>query len=328
MWYEFILSSISVICAGFYLTKYGDEISEKSGISGGFIGFFLLALATSLPELITSISAVVFQNAPELAFGNIFGSNLFNITILVIVDYLSKNGVFVKAGRENLVSIAYIIIISLLAIIPVILYINFGIGFFKQLPINIESIFILFFYLFILMTFKQSSEDVPVEKVKSGEKLLPVYAKFTLSALVIVFAGFFLTKSVDSIAITYNLGKTFAGSMFLAFVTSLPEATVSISAVRIGAIEMAVGNVLGSNVFNVLIVFFADIFSKRQILYLQELKSSIVTGLFSILIAGVCLYGIIKKSGKSKFLFNKLSGPSIFILIIYALGMYFTYIVK
>jgi cation:H+ antiporter len=328
MWYEFTLSALSVIFAGFFLTKYGDEISEKGGISGGFIGFFLLALATSLPELITSISAVVFQNAPELAFGNIFGSNLFNIGILVIVDFLSKNGAFFKSGRENLVSMAYIFIISLIAIIPVILNINFGIGFFRQLPINIESVFILVFYIYILKTFSHSSEELPSEKIKSNESMLPVYLKFIVSAGVIVIAGFFLTKSVDSIAVYYNLGKTFAGSMFLAFVTSLPEATVSISAVRIGAIEMAVGNVLGSNVFNVLIIFFADLFTKRQILYLQELKSSIVTALFSLLIAGVCLYGIIRKSEKSVLLLRKISVPSFFMLIIYVLGMYFTYIVK
>lgn len=328
MWYEFIFSSIAVIMAGFYLTKYGDEISDKSGIGGGLIGFFLLALATSLPELITSVSAVVFQNAPELSLGNIFGSNLFNLAILVIVDLISKNGAFIKSGKENLVSIAYIFIISLIAIIPIILNIEFGIGFFRNLPVNIESMLILFFYIYILKTFRNSQEETEEKKEKSGGSLIPVCLKFAFSAGIIIISGFFLTRSVDNIAVTYNLGKTFAGSLFLAFVTSLPEATVSISAVRIGAIDMAIGNVLGSNVFNVLIVFFADICTKNQILYLAELKSSIVTGMFSLLAAAVCLYAVIKKSGKSSFLMNRLSVPALFILIVYILGMYFTFLAK
>lgn len=329
MWINFSISAFLVIFAGYYLTEYGDEISEKSSISGGFIGFFLLALTTSLPELITSISAIYFQGEPQLALGNIFGSNLFNIGIIFLLDFFSKKGAFADAKKENIVSIAYILIISLLAIIPMIFNSLFNINILPSMPINIESILILLFYIYILRTFNNSVEEEQKElDFNKGESLVPVYLKFALMGAIIVVSGIFLTKSVDQIAEAYNLGKTFAGSMFLAFVTSLPEATVSISAIRIGAINMALGNVLGSNVFNVLIIFFADIFTKRQLLYIDELKSSIITGVFSLLIAAVALYGIIKKSKNSSLLFNKVSFPGLFILIVYFLGMYFTYAVK
>ncbi|MFW5782108.1 MAG: sodium:calcium antiporter, partial [Candidatus Muiribacteriaceae bacterium] len=244
MWLEFLISAVAVISAGFFLTKFGDQISERTSISGGMIGFFLLALATSLPELITSISAVSIQKAPELAFGNIFGSNLFNLFIIFLIDLFSVKGAFATGNRENFLSCIYIVIISMFAIIPIILS-NFGVILFPQMPVNIESIIILLFYLYILRTFREEETEETVSEIsKKKDSILSPVSGFFVSSLVIIAAGIVLTKSVDAIAVTYGMGKTFAGSLFLAFVTSLPEASVSLSAVRIGAVSMAIGNVL------------------------------------------------------------------------------------
>jgi len=330
MWIEFVISAIVVIAAGFKLTIYGDEISEKSNISGGLIGFFLLALATSLPELITSLSAVIRQNAPEMSLGNIFGSNLFNLAILFMLDLFSKKSVFKFSTREDLKSISFIFMISLLAITPMMISNFMGIKIFEGFRINVESLLILGFYLFILKNFRDEpdvQEKLPVES-KNKEKLATVYVKFAVAALFIVVAGIFLTESVDNIAEKYSIGKTFAGSLMLAFVTSLPEASVSLSAVRIGAVEMAIGNILGSNVFNVFIIFFADLATSKQILYLKEVANSSATGMFSLLMLSVAFMGFLFKSGKSKIFGYKLSFYSFFILILYFAGMYITYLVK
>ncbi|PLX19068.1 MAG: hypothetical protein C0601_02970 [Candidatus Muiribacterium halophilum] len=328
MWIEFLISAFIVIAAGFKLTSYGDEISEKSNISGGLIGFFLLALATSLPELITSLSAVLRQDAPEMCLGNIFGSNLFNLVILFLLDIFSRKSVFKFSTKEDIKSISFIYVISLLAIIPMILSSFMNIRFFDGFRFNIESFLIFAFYIYILKNFREDDKQEKLPDEKQKQSLVGVYTKFTVAALFIVVAGIFLTESVDKIAETYSLGKTFAGSLLLAFVTSLPEASVSLSAVRIGAVEMAIGNILGSNVFNVFIVFFADAASSKQLLYLKEVANSSATGLFSLLMLSVAFLGFLFKAGKSRVFGYRLSVFSFLILIIYFAGMYVTYLVK
>jgi cation:H+ antiporter len=330
MWLNFIILSVITVIAGYNLSKYGDRISENTSISSGFIGFFLLALATSLPELTTSLSATLIEKSPEMALGNIFGSNLFNLMIIVIMEFLSKKDIFPFIKTGTLKSAVFIYLISLTAIIPIAYSQLFNIRFFSKLNFNIESIII--FLIYILALFKSAGNDSDEEKEnndnKDKKRRNDAFLKFSIAAIVIIISGIYLTKTVDNIAEHYDLGKTFAGSLFLAAVTSLPEASVSLAAIKFDAIEMAVGNLLGSNVFNVLIVFFIDIFSKKQILYLPKLKISLIPGLFSLLLLSVFSYGIINDSKRKKIFFYKFSYVSVTATLAYFLATYLTYKLK
>ena len=85
VWIEFILSAAVITFAAMQLAKYGDVIGLRTGLGGMFVGTLLLAAATSLPELITTISAIQ-SGVPNLAAGNLFGSNMFNMFLIAVLD--------------------------------------------------------------------------------------------------------------------------------------------------------------------------------------------------------------------------------------------------
>ena len=90
----FIVCSLAIVYAGMKLSVYGDRIAELTGLGNAWIGLILMASITSLPELITGISSVAILNAPDLAAGDIFGSCVFNLLILSVLDALHKKPVF------------------------------------------------------------------------------------------------------------------------------------------------------------------------------------------------------------------------------------------
>ena len=90
IWLQFAVCAVLIGLAGFQLSRYGDVIAHRTGLSGGWIGMALLATATSLPELVTGITSVTVADAPNLALGNALGSCNLNLFFLVVVDFLSR----------------------------------------------------------------------------------------------------------------------------------------------------------------------------------------------------------------------------------------------
>jgi cation:H+ antiporter len=86
LWLAFIICTATIICSGSRLSKYGDIIAEKTGLGRTWVGFIMLASITSLPELITGISAVTISNVPDIAVGAVLGSCVFNILIYAALD--------------------------------------------------------------------------------------------------------------------------------------------------------------------------------------------------------------------------------------------------
>ncbi len=85
VWGTFFASAAVIIAAGSQLSKNADIIAEKTGLSGALVGALLLPIVTSLPEIVTSAQSALIDN-PDIALGNIFGSNMFNILIIAVVD--------------------------------------------------------------------------------------------------------------------------------------------------------------------------------------------------------------------------------------------------
>ena len=91
VWLQFILCVVIITIAGIKLSQYGDAIADKTGLGGTWIGVILLATVTSLPELVTGISAVTYANAPDIAVGDVLGSCVFNLLIIVILNMSQYN---------------------------------------------------------------------------------------------------------------------------------------------------------------------------------------------------------------------------------------------
>jgi cation:H+ antiporter len=304
----FAVMSAIIIGAGVLLAKSGDRIADITGLGGLLIGMVLVAAATSLPEIAVAVSAVVVQDSPDLAIGNLLGSNMANMALLAIVDIAWRGRVWHRVGSGHARTAAVGIALTAVATLAILRPIELAIGW-----VGIESIIIFVgFVSLIAWTHRSSTPAVPTGEVSheqaereqvSGSELTSRsailhsirwdLAKFGLAALVILMSAPVLVFAADGIATEAQLGESFVGASFLAFSTSLPELATAVAAVRIGAFDLAVGSLLGSNAFNMAIILIVDlVYTEGPILANVDPIEAFV-GVSAILLMSLVLAGII-----------------------------------
>jgi cation:H+ antiporter len=256
----FALSALIVAVAGTFLVQAGDQIAERRGLSRFWVGTTLLALGTSLPELVTNVASVRLD-APGLAIGNIFGANMADILILGVLALIYGTDRFFGALSQGPMVLSILAAMLLaLALLAGFLPADIAIG---QLGLGTGLIAALYLGGVWFLSRRRFSpspvgiavvEDTPLE---GGE--WKIWLAFGFSAAGIFAAAPLLAFSAESIAEETGLGAGFIGVALLALVTTLPEAVTSIAAIRKGSPEMVAGNLLGSCAFNIFVFFFADL---------------------------------------------------------------------
>ena len=312
---KFLFISTIITVAGYQLTVSGDKIGEETGFGSNLVGFVLLASITSLPELITAISAAHINNA-NLVFGNMIGSNIFNMVVIAIVVVLGSRKMF-EAKSENVFNASMgLFIVALTGILTI-------------MKLKFAGIIIAFAYIFILyFSFKfENKQNETIQKPGLNfMSLWKEYLFFLFLALIIVVAGYYLTIVCDKMAVTpfsingktFILGSTFVGQLFLAVSTSLPELIVSISAVKIGKIDMAYSNVFGSNIFNIFILGISSFFYAGNMF--ASVNNSIFFSMFIFFILVSITIGSLKYRIKSKFRLD-----AVLLIIFYLLNLFYIF---
>ena len=309
----FAVMSVIIIGAGVLLAKSGDRIADVTGLGGLLIGMVLVAAATSLPEIAVAVSAVVVEDSPDLAIGNLLGSNMANMALLAVVDLAYRGRVWHRVGSGHARTAAVGIALTAVATLAILRPFELALGW-----VGIES-FIIFvgFLSLIAWTHRSSTPAVPTGEVSheqvgehdaehqhlSGSeftsKRAVLYtirwdlAKFGLAALVILASAPVLVNAADGIATEANLGQSFVGASFLAFSTSLPELATAVAAVRIGAFDLAVGSLLGSNAFNMAIILIVDLVYTEGPILADVHAIEAFVGVSAILLMSIVLAGII-----------------------------------
>lgn len=298
VWLAFVFCLVVILFAGFKLTRYGDAIAEKTGLGCVWIGLVLIALVTSLPELVTGISAVALVDAPDLALGTIFGSCTFNLAILAVLDMLySKGPILNKVSRVHIISAGAGAVLVALAAASI--FFGEGLSGFSLGWVGVPSLLIFLLYVFsVRQIFKyecRSNDDKSQQQTTFKYDDITnrqVYVGFSIAALAIIGAGIWLAFIGEEIAVTYNMNNSFVGTLFLALTTSMPELAVGIAAIRIGAIEIAVADLMGANMINIAKIFVIDIFyTKGSILSLVS-SAHIVTAMITIAMTLVVIIGL------------------------------------
>ncbi len=312
------------------LAKYGDVIAARTKLGGMFIGVLLLAGATSLPELLTSINSIR-MGSPELSAGNFFGSSAFNMFILAILDVLGRNQRILRTSQgKHLVSGGFAVFISTLVLFclvanPTITEMNINLGW-----VGIDSIIIMAFYVLAIYKIQQSEQD-SVSTEMTEEELAEIPSLkvgligFAAAAVVLGFVTPFMVRAADTISEVTGLGASFVGSSLVALVTSLPEMVTSISAISIGAADMALGNLFGSNMFNMFGIGIADVFYTEGRFLSTVDTSFIVVGMLGVLMTAFGLLGNIvrfKRIGKI------MDTDSVIMTIMYVAGMYLLFVMS
>lgn len=251
----FVILAAAVVFLSIKLSKYVDLLDKTTNISGAFIGGVLLAAVTSLPELFTSLSAILFLHQNNLVTGNILGSNIFNLAALGLALTVMCVG-FSKAkiGKHYSITVAITVFVYALIAVPLFVKGTPKLGF-----ISIISPFILIAYVASL--FVTPKTETPQEKTESPISKKQLIIRFIGAAVLLITVSILITYVTDNIAEKLNLGKTFAGALLLGLATSLPELVSTITLCKRGNFNAAIGDILGSNIFNFFILFLADMLS-------------------------------------------------------------------
>jgi cation:H+ antiporter len=323
---EFLAVTGLILFSGSRLTRYGDIISEKSGLSRLWLGLVLMAGVTSLPELATGLSAVA-SDLPDIAVGNILGSCVFNVFILGALDTLSRKvPLSAKINQANILSAG----MSALFISGVSTALFLGDRLVGLGWMGLYTPVILVGYLATMrMAFKFEKKRPTLyqaEERKPSELTLRAAAlRYALHAAVVVGAAIFLPAIAEDIAAATGLGQTFVGNIFVAIATSLPELTVSLAAMRIGAVDMAVGNIFGSNIFNIFILGLQDLFYFKGPILAAVQTTHLVPALLAVAMTGLAIAGLIYNSEKKRFIW---AWDSFGIILIFAVNLVLLYMLR
>jgi cation:H+ antiporter len=268
-----LLSALLIVAAGTLLARSGDAIAARTNLGGMWIGSVFLALATSLPELSTDVAAVRIH-APDLAVGDVFGSSMANMLILAIINLLPPgSGLFRKATLDHALYASIAIILTCIAAIIILVhptrtYFGFGPGSFLLVVVYLVGSRAVFRRNALAQRAARTEEmsgpprahDVGRQAPEAAppQSLRRAALYFLAGAAVMLFAAPRFAQSAEQVAVVTGIGATFIGTWLVGLATSLPELVTSLAAVRMRAYDLAVGNLFGSNAFNMTIFAILD----------------------------------------------------------------------
>ncbi len=260
----YLVLAAGVVFFSVKLSDYIDLLDKKTNVSAAFLGGILLAAVTSLPELFTSLTAVVILPIPNnhYVLGNILGSNAFNLILFIFVfGVFFKKLVNAKVGKGHLITICITTVMYVITTIASIIFDGKGLlwGWFNPMSLLVIAVYV--FSIWKTPKTEESEEDENSIECKLTVKQIVV--RFIIFALLLIAASIAVTYVVDWISSLFNLGATFGGALFLGVATSLPEATATFNLCRKKNFNAAYGNILGSGVFNFFILALADTLSFR-----------------------------------------------------------------
>lgn len=321
VWIQFLFSSVIVVLAAVKLAEYGDAISIRTKLGAMFIGVILMAGATSLPELLTSINAIQ-QDIPDLAAGNMFGSNIFNMFLLGFLDLLNwRARILRKVAHKHALSGSVASLLIALAVFFVLADIDIKIGW-----VGLDSIVLIAAYILGVRLLRGEpssvieSEEVPVDE--SVPTLKKALIGFGLATGVLVVVMPMLVSSSNEIAVVTGLGTGFIGTALVSVITSLPELVTTIAAVRLGVYDLAIGNLFGSNMFNMFALGLSDLFMVDQRFLGVISPDFALVGLIGLVMT---LMGIIGNQARLERRILFLEIDAFLLILVYFLGMFLIY---
>jgi len=323
LWLALLFCLTVIGYAGYYLSRYGDIIAEKTGMSASWVGLMLLATATSLPELITGISAVTIANAPNIAVGNALGSTVFNLGFLVILDMLyQRETLYSRAAQGQILSTSlgalmigfagFSLLLDHAGISP-----TFGhIGLYTPF-------FVLIYFVAMRSVHRYEKRTLDSYTEASAERypqvtLRGAIVNYATAATAVIAAGSWLPFIAKDIAEAMGWGQSFVGTLLVAIVTSAPEIVVTVSALRIGALDMAIANLLGSNLFNIIYLAIDDMFYTKGALLASVDISHALTAFTAVMMSTLVIIGFIFRPQRHAVF--KLTWISLGLLLFYILN--------
>ena len=331
---EFIVVALVVIAAGARFTRLADTLADRLNLASGWVGLILLATVTSLPEVVSGCTATAIGNA-GMAMATLFGSCSFNITIIVLLNALLGGGSVLRdVDKSHALTSSFGLLLLGIALLGVVLGEKFiaspGVA---QVCELVWAGVILVTYLGCMRLTYMYERGTGATDDRGERRAFGTgrCVQLVVVAIVIVIASWWLAQIADTLStheikmIGRPLGATFVGAAFLALATSLPEISTSIAAVRLGNLDLALGNIFGSNMFNIFVIPMLKVTSlaKGDSLLMGvpsfDSTQNLIAGLVAVLLTAITVGGLAYKS-KRKML-RRFGLDSVLIAVAYAGGM-------
>ena len=251
-----VVIQLALLALGFVLLVKGadwfvdgaSKVAEKFGIPQLVIGLTIVAIGTSLPEAAVSVSAAL-KGSAEITIGNVVGSNIMNVLLILgITSVITPIAVQRSTVRYEL---PFVIAVSALL---------FGIGYTDKVVGRSDGFILwglLFCYMAYLLYVAKKGENNMPEETSDGDESMSVWKMILLiivGAVMIVLGSDVAVDAATALALIFGMSERLIGLTIVAFGTSLPELVTSVTAAVKGKADIAVGNIVGSNIFNILFV--------------------------------------------------------------------------
>lgn len=328
----FPVAAIIIGFAGIKIIKHAEYLARVTGIGQAVFGAVFIGATTSLSGLITSLS-VAYQGYASLAITNSLGGIAVQTVSLGFADlaYRRVNLEHAAASETNLVQ--GVLLVTLL-IIPLFAATVKNIIFFNVSPF---SIILIVAYVFGIKLVSESfktpmwkprlTSETRIEKIikkeRSEKQLSKNWFALVTLALILSFSGWAIGKAGISLSIHAHLKESLVGGLFTAVTTSLPELVIAIAAVKRGALNLAVGNIIGGNTFDVLFIALADFFYRKGSIYAAMTRNDFFWVALNVILISILLLGLLRRE---KHGIANIGFESALIMLVYVASIIYAYI--
>ncbi|MEL1251038.1 sodium:calcium antiporter [Aurantiacibacter gilvus] len=328
-WLQFAVCGLLIGFAGHALTRYAAVISDRTGLPSSWVGLVLLSTATSLPELFTGISAVTLFDTPDIALGDALGSCVLNLGLLVALDALSRDeSIYCRVDQRHVLTAGFGVILIGLAGLTILTSGTVVGRVFYHFSIYTPLI-ILMYFVAVRATFMHERR-LAITSPTVGEadplSLRQAVLRYLAAALVVALAGGLLPSVGLQIVASTGLHAGFVGTLLVAGATSLPEFVVIISALRRNSPDMAIAALLGSNLFDIVVIALDDLAYTKGSIFADVSPAHIASALAGVIMNGIFIVALLYRP-KSRF-FGNLGWASLSLLSVYFLSAYFIFLYR
>ena len=312
--------------AGSRLTGLVDEISERTGLGQAFAGMLLLGGITSLPEMATASTASLAGN-PLLSINDLLGSSSINILLLAVADAIYGRGALTKQTSQPAPLLQGVLGMMLMAAVAVAIIVGdrtiplLGAG---ALSLALAAGCVLCFRISYRFEYRETWKPVGHSRLHHLDKARPNFSNLKLGMLTLAAAGAILVGGAtlalagDAIAEKSRLGSSIIGFALVGFCTSLPELSSVTAAVKMRRYQLAIGDVFGTNLFNLQIIFVADLFYRGGPVLAHAGNFETVAACLSVMMTGIFVVGMLERRDQTIW---RLGLDSVVAILVFAAGL-------
>lgn len=316
----FVVTGALVFLVAFRLARHADAIADVTGVGRVWIGTVLLAASTSLPELITDVNAALLD-APNIGVGDLIGSTLANLLVLAVLDLLFRRRQILDQVSSDHAIVATIAIVLTAIAGTAVLTGGWG----RVGHVGIETVLIVALYLLgMRAVYGNMLVTAPPEQLELGETSRTVLRQglkgFGVAAVGLLIVAPLLVITAEAVAIEGGLTRTFVGTLLVGFTTSFPEIAATFAAIRLGAFDLAVGNIFGSSAFNMCILLAMDVAYRKGPVLAHVSRDHVLSALLAVLAVALGMLAVLARRGQRLGLVRI---ESVLIIITYAGAAWF-----